>query len=131
MADKKRSAFTIKSTIVDSDYATLANAGTDYRTLFSTIWAYIRSKFAPDSSSVSTGNSLNIPANSELQTIVIKNASGTPTVSVVSSLGNTLLDHTFTGSGTEVFKPSEFFESAGTITFTISSGSVTVWLKYL
>lgn len=85
----------------------------------------------PASESRSNSQTISIPAGRELQSIIIK-AAGTPTITVVSSLGNTLIDaYVFASPGTQVFKPFEFFESAGTITFTISSGSVTVWVKYL
>lgn len=87
---------------------------------------------AQDGLTISDESTVSIPAGKEVTSIIIK-TTGTPTVSVGTAAdGTDILDSEVLVNGLNpVFKVGHFFETAGTLHFTVSTGSLTVWVKLL
>jgi hypothetical protein len=129
MANQKASTFTVKSTGEDTDYFPLANPSTNYRMLFTVLWAYIQSKLKGTAATIATGGTIALSNNDYVVALVATNGGGAPvTFSVgTSAAGTQIIDSEVLAAGTtQEYVINHFNASAGNIHFTLSTGSLSV-----
>lgn len=137
MAGKKPRTFDVSSSFpAGMEYYYQPSSGDEERIPHSLLIEYMEetddfAKGRP-SLSIEDTDTVDIPAGKEVASIIIK-TTGTPTVSVgTSAAGSDVIDSEVLVNGLNpVFKVAHFFETAGSLHFTVSSGTITVWLKIL
>lgn len=130
MADKKRSDFTEKTSLSDSDAITLANAGADEKSLLSTVWTYILGKLTGAAATVSNAGTVAIPAGQTVLCITCT-PSTSLTMTVDTDSGSTVLVDAETFSAKTTFSIFHHFTTSGTLRFTMNTGTVSVHVKKL
>lgn len=86
---------------------------------------------SPTSASISDGSSIAIDEGQLVLAIIVQVASGTPTLSVGTTSGGTdIVDNAVLATGVNpAFIVHTFFLSSGALHFTLSAGSITVFVK--
>jgi hypothetical protein len=129
MANRKASAFTTKSSLVDSDYVALANASTNYRALLSAFWTYIQGKLKGSAASIADNGTIALEANAYVIALVVTNAGGSNvTVSVgTADNGTDIVSGEVIAAGTTDRLVINYYQaSAANIHFTLNTGSLSV-----
>lgn len=130
MANRKASAFSVLSSIVDGTYFAMAESGTNYKSTALKIWEYISAKIKGSAATLSDAGTISLSANDYVISLVVSNSSGSDiTFSVGTAADGTdvLEDEVITdGSADEVYVINYCDSSASTLHFTLSSDQISV-----
>lgn len=129
MSNRKASAFTVLSNLVDSTYFALAQSGTNYRLQALKIWEYIQAKQKGPASNITTGGTIALADNDYVISLVATNSGGpdvTFDVGTTASGTEILEAETVTAGTTETYVINHFQAAAANIHFTLDTGSLSV-----
>lgn len=129
MANRKASAFTVKTSVTDSDFHANANTGTNEKTSYLVLWNYVSGKIKGAATAIADEGTADISDSDYVIAIVATNAGGSDvTFSVGTSAGGSQIieDEVVPAGETIEVVVNRYFAGATTLHFTLDTGSLSV-----